>query len=73
MRNEEEVANAFKHHPPSSPEVIAKHEGVREECHALAQYLLRECPSSPDTTLAIRYVEKAMFYANASIARNCNG
>lgn len=72
MRSEEEIADAFRHHPPSTPEVIAKHEGVRAECHALAQYIFRECPPCAETTLAIRNVEQAMFYANAAIARNCN-
>lgn len=72
MRSLEEIENAFKHHPPSSQEVIEKHEAVRKACGDLAATLFKICPQCPETTLALRSVQQAMFNANTAIALNCN-
>jgi len=70
MRNQKEIAHAFRHHAPCSEATIQKHVLVRSECHDLAQKLFEICPGCDDTTLALRAVERAMMYANAAIARN---
>lgn len=58
----------FTYHAPKpgQPEQYAR---LREKAKELAQLIQDECPGSAEQTLAIRKVEEAIFYANASIAR----
>lgn len=62
----------FKHHPPSTPEVIAKHESVRKTLRAAAQDLLKIIPPCRERSIVLTNIEQAMFWGNAGIARNCN-
>lgn len=68
-----QLAHRFAYHPPSAPEIIAKHEQVRGGCAYLAQLLNemidKECR---EKSLAITAIEEAMFWANAAIARELN-
>ncbi|ALA07219.1 putative phosphomannomutase [Brevibacillus phage SecTim467] len=64
-----DVDNIFTYHPPKEgqPE---KYTELRAEAKKLANIVLGLCPNSAERTLALRNIEQAMFWANASIARN---
>ena len=64
-----QIENNFKYHTPKEgqPE---KYEVLREKAKEFA-YLIEElCPKSREKSLAMTQLETAVFWANASIARN---
>lgn len=63
-----EIMNNFTYHPPSSDQTDIYQE-IRRRGFELANYINNTCPESPEQTLAIRKVEEAVFWANASVAR----
>lgn len=63
------VEELFKSHEVS-PAQEASMGLVREACRELAKILIVSCPDRAERTLAIRSVEQAMFWANASISRH---
>lgn len=64
------VDNLFSFHPGTEV-TNPLHAAVRETCRATAHDLLGLCPASAERTTAIRKLQEAMFFANASIA--CHG
>ena len=64
-----EIGHRFAHHPPKDDETIRRHEGVRDLCGDLATYFAAHLPESREKSLAMTKLEEAMFWANASIAR----
>lgn len=64
-----ELAHRFNYHPPRTPDVAHAHESVREQCTQLAAFLNSALPDGREKALAITKIEEAMFWANASIAR----
>jgi hypothetical protein len=65
----EQLEQNFKYHPPQENQ-INKYQDIREQGKQLATMFLAYCPESAERTLAIRKVEEAVMWANASIARN---
>lgn len=65
-----ELNHRFEHHPPSNENVSLQHEMVREQCRKIADFMFKLLPPSREASLAITKLEEAMFWANASIARN---
>jgi hypothetical protein len=63
------VENNFTYHAPKGDQPH-RYETLREEAKELAKTIIKFCPQSPETTLALRSLEVAIFWANASIARN---
>lgn len=61
-----EVIFAYHAPKPGQPE---KYTVLREKAKELAKMIQDLCPGCAEQTLAIRKVEEAIFYANASIAR----
>lgn len=66
----ERIASDFGYHPPNSPEIVAKHERVRELLGAAAQELVTMTPGSREQSLMLTSLEEAMFWANGAIARH---
>jgi hypothetical protein len=64
------IVNDFGYHPPSSPEIIRKHEDVREVLRAVADHLVDLTVPGREQSLMLTALEEAMFWANGSIARN---
>lgn len=64
-----EVGNRFMYHPPT-PDKSERYELIRRSALELAGLLTSECPESRELSLAITKLEEAVFWANASIARN---
>jgi hypothetical protein len=59
----------FKYHAPFGDQA-QRYEGIRADGRLLAQTLTRNCPPSRELSLALTNLEQALFWANASIARN---
>jgi len=57
-------------HPPKDDSVIRTYESLRAEFKELAQYIDQICPASREKSLAFTYLEQALMWAIASIARD---
>jgi hypothetical protein len=66
--NPNDITNRFTYHPPKA-EQPAVYTGIREAVKAVAEFLNAQCPESREKSLAITHLEEAVFWANASIAR----
>lgn len=65
----EDIDNRFTYHASklSQPEIYTE---IRELARHYAHRLNEICPESREKSLAITHLEEAVFWANASIARN---
>ena len=63
------IQNDFTDHPPfgTQPQRYAI---LREQAKDLAGLMIASCPDSRELSLALTNLEQAVFWANASIARN---
>ena len=59
----------FRYHAPTHSQII-RYAGLRDAARFLAGLVLSECPDSAERTLAVRKVQEAVMWANASIAIN---
>lgn len=64
-----ELQNRFTYHVPSQEE-IAKFMEIRKHALNVAALINSLCPESREKSLSITHLEEAVFWANASIARN---
>jgi hypothetical protein len=66
---DEAVRNSFTYHAPfgDQPE---RYVALRTQARDLALALIMFCPQSRERSLAITNLEQAIYWANASIARN---
>ncbi|WP_094603455.1 hypothetical protein SPSIL_015110 [Sporomusa silvacetica DSM 10669] len=64
-----QLENNFKYHAPKEgqPE---KYEALRAKAKEFAYLIEETCPNSREKSVAMTQLETAMFWANASIARN---
>jgi hypothetical protein len=64
-----DIDNRFTYHAPkgTQPE---RYEYLRRQARNLATDIVRNCPDSRERSLALTKLEEAIFWANASIARN---
>lgn len=67
--DDKELIRRFKHHKPTENAARAHHK-IRDICLDAAWDISVTVPQCPETTLSIRKLEEAMFWANAAIARN---
>jgi hypothetical protein len=65
-----DLDNWFSHHPPKTPEDIARYEQIREAGKVFAKVVLNNTPGCADQTVAIRTIREAVMLANATIACN---
>lgn len=63
------IDSDFGYHSPSSDEIAAAHEQVRDLLARAAHELVDLCPDSRELDLALVKLEEAMFFANGVIAR----
>lgn len=66
---EEQIEAAFFYHAPHGDQ-SDRYQLLRAVARHFAETIARYCPPSPERTLAVRDVERACMWANASIARN---
>ena len=65
----DDLTNRFTYHAPKSDQP-AKYEEIRNEARLFAITIDDLCPDSQEKSLAVTKLEEAVFWANASIARN---
>ena len=65
----DDLTNRFTYHAPKGDQP-AKYEEIRNEARLFAVTIDDLCPESREKSLAITKLEEAVFWANASIARN---
>jgi hypothetical protein len=64
-----QLENNFVYHSPKEMQT-QRYQTIREKAKELATLLLVECPPSRERSIAMTELETAIFWANASIARN---
>lgn len=64
-----DLENLFSYHPPKDGQAD-RYEMIRSYGKKLAEYINLLCPESAERTTAIRKVQEAVMWANASIACN---
>lgn len=63
------IDNNFIYHAPKEGQQ-EKYQALRAKAKELAQLILDTCPESRERSVALTELETAMFWSNASIARN---
>ena len=63
------IDNNFVYHPPIDHQ-MGRYNFLRENAKEFAKLLTTLCPASRELSLALTKLEEAVFWANASIARN---
>jgi hypothetical protein len=64
-----DLDNIYTYHAPHTDQT-ARHEILRAMAKDLARKIIQFTPSSREQSLALTKLEEAIFWANASIARN---
>jgi hypothetical protein len=64
-----DLEKRFTYHTPVGNQPV-RYESLRSATKALAYLILSTCPESREKSLALTKLEEAVFWANASIARN---
>jgi hypothetical protein len=64
-----QIENNFRYHPPKEGQP-ARYETIRNLAKSYAEAIETLCPNSREKSLAMTKLEEAVFWANASIARN---
>lgn len=64
-----ELKNRFIFHPAIANQA-ERYEEIRTKAFELAEFIMRRCPGGREYALAMTHLEEAVFWANASIARN---
>lgn len=62
------IENNFSYHVPTEDQVW-KYNKIRQAAKHFAYLIDRNCPSNREKSLAMTNLEQAIFWANASIAR----
>lgn len=70
MFDPNDLEHRFNHHPAATREKQEKHAGIRNVILAVAHFINEEVPDGREKSTAITKLEEAMFWANASVARN---
>lgn len=69
MRTTEDIEAAYTYHPPTEAQQ-KRYASINEYTRDLAEWFMNLCPDSPERTLALRKLQEARMWANASIAIN---
>jgi len=64
-----DLENVYKYHTPKEGQA-EKYNMIRAKAKELAELIDVSCPDSREKSVAFTQLETAMFWANASIARN---
>ncbi len=63
------IDNNFTYHKPFGTQPI-RYEQIRAKAKEFAEFILNNTPPSREQSLSLTSLEEAVFWANASIARN---
>ena len=72
IRTKEDVETAFTYQRPHGDQPH-RYEAINGAAKVMAVSIISNCPESPERTLAIRKLQEARMWANASIAINEKG
>lgn len=64
-----DLENRFTYHPPKGNQA-ERYTEIRNRVKTLAEFLNSELPECREKALAFTHLEEAVFWCNASIARN---
>jgi len=64
-----DLENLFTYHPPKNDQA-ERYEALRDAGRQFAETIVELTPGSPEQTLAVRDVQRAVMMANAAIACN---
>jgi hypothetical protein len=64
-----DLNNIYKYHAPKEGQQ-EKYEALRSKAKELAKLIENSCPESREKSVAFTYLETAVMWANAAIARN---
>lgn len=68
---QEQIDNNYIYHEPKSElRQVERYQEIRNAFKSVAELLNEKCPESRELSVAFTNLEQAMFWANASIARN---
>lgn len=67
--NDDTLAHVFSYHQPKDDQP-QRYLAIRDAARRFAKEIIVLCPESPERTLALRDVQRAVMMANASIALN---
>lgn len=68
-KRQAELDKQFTYHAPIADQP-ARYVQLRAQAKALAQLIIESTPQSREQSVALTHLETAIFWANASIARN---
>ena len=69
MNTYDDINKRFTYHAPFGDQP-SRYTDIRKNAYTLATLFLALCPDSRELSLALTKLEEAVFWANASIARN---
>lgn len=69
MTDREQIEHNFTYHPPKDDQPQLYKE-IRDRAKLFALFILENCPTSRERSLAITAIENSVFWANAAVARN---
>jgi len=69
INGDNDLVSLFTYHAPKGDQAH-RYEAIREAGLRMAREIFLHCPNSPERTLALRDVQRAVMMANASIAVN---
>ena len=67
MQNDQ-VEHQFSYHPPQTEEVREKHTTITAETKSFARTMCEFVEASPERTIALRKLQEARMWLNASLA-----
>lgn len=66
----EKIERCFTYHAPNGEHQVNIYNAIRNQAKAFAFYLVEVCQDSEELNLSLQKLSEAVFWANASIARN---
>lgn len=68
MKTQEELDNTFAGYRKPTAVTIPKYEMINGKVKELAQIIFDQCPTSSESTIALRHLQEVRMWANAAIA-----
>ncbi len=70
-KEQKRLENDFTYHPPKGTQADRYGE-IRTKAKEFAELIFNHCPDSRERSAALTKIDEAVFFSNASIARNEN-
>jgi hypothetical protein len=70
MLTHSSIDHDLTNHAPQGPHVVAAFEALRQPAKSFAHTILDVCPPSPERDEAYLFLQQALMFAVAAVARN---